>query len=195
MSLLFDKNTLKELRSLPLAEEEKDIIYSKELFEDQHTSELWTCAICQNVIVKDPVLLVPCGHHFCRDHIFQHFHTQDKRSCPYDRSYVEAVLDNLPQVKEMLKNLTVYCPKKVFGSAPCKWKGKLENLMSHLEDECEFVKVKCKCGTVIPRSEAHLDHNCKCIRSACLYCGSSVAYRLIRVTSEYRFRFFNFILA
>lgn len=182
-NMMFDQSALTELRHLPLAKEEHEIDYSQDLFEDQNASMLWTCAICHNVVVKDPVLLVPCGHHFCSKHIHEYFNSQNKRICPYDRRDVEAVLDNLPQIKEMLKSFIVYCPKRVYDSALCEWKGKLENLSNHLENECDYARLTCKCGESIPRNAIHLDNNCKCISTSCLHCEESVIYRLLHVKS------------
>lgn len=180
-SIILDSYLVKELEDGPYSDEKNRFTYSCDMFEDQNMAELWKCTICQNVAVKDPVLVAPCGHHFCKEHIYKHFEDTGNKLCPKDQIQVATILDNLPQVTEMLKKLSVYCPKHTFDDAGCKWKGKLEGLNAHLKNDCQYAEILCKCGEGIARNKIALNECHGCKKIACKFCKTLLVERLLEV--------------
>ena len=106
-------------------------------------SDHFQCVVCHNVL-KDPVLIVGCGHRLCRscfEDIRDHA-TRNKTQllCPHDRSEIDA--DKVVEDKaaaRMIMDLMVKCQHSDEG---CTWSGELRQLHEHVEKQCKVTEMK-----------------------------------------------------
>jgi len=121
---------------------EAKIGYDSNLFEkhpfneqNQNLINAVTCAVCLNV--SKNAKITPCGHIFCSDCIAHHVSLRS--DCPLDRlplpsNLMEKISIFDLEVRATVNNLHCVC----VNGEKCSWQGKLNNLMNHLENECEF---------------------------------------------------------
>ncbi|KAI6652581.1 Tumor necrosis factor receptor-associated factor 6 [Oopsacas minuta] len=126
----------------------------------------FTCSICHGV-VRDPKIVVSCGHLFCTACI----ENIDIQKCPLDNSIIE---DGQIQDEKFIKRLTlkkiVRCP---LSKRLCEWEGELSSLANHL-NECECFMIRCPnsgCESVVKRTNFNL-HNEVCPNALirCTWC-------------------------
>ena len=131
--------------------------YDRDLFVelDETLAEEYTCGICHD-IYKSPVVLSCCGQTYCQDCIEEWL--ENHRTCPNDRRPINR--NNLQPAARMVLNLLnklrIKCDYHAQG---CAHVCPLENLNTHLRDQCEFnPDRKCKdCGAIKNQTD---DHNC-----------------------------------
>ena len=136
------------------------------------------CPVCL-LILKEPCLISCCGHKFCRECIGGV--KKDDKACPLcseqDFNFMRE-----RGLERYLQGSEVWCSYKEEG---CEWKGKLEKLEEHLNQDpcaspenqlngCEFVAVECmyKCGEWFQRRHiaTHQNEQCKKRPYSCDYC-------------------------
>ena len=136
------------------------------------------CPVCL-IILKEPCLISCCGHKFCRECI--EGVKKDDKACPLcseqDFNFMRE-----RGLERYLKGSEVWCSHK---AESCKWKGKLEKLEEHLNQDpctspgnqlngCEFVRVECmyKCGEWFQRRHiaTHQNEQCKKRPYSCEFC-------------------------
>ena len=164
-------------RALPREKSKKDRGGYDCVFVEPPPSVLQTeCPVCL-LVLKEPCIVSCCGHKFCRECIEPI--EKDKKPCP---------LCNKPDFKFMreralersLKDLEVWCSYRNEG---CEWKGKLEKLEEHLNQDpspenqingCHFMAIECihKCGECFQRRHitTHVIEQCKKRPYSCDYC-------------------------
>ena len=95
------------------------------------------CMVC-HLVVREPVLLVECGHRFCKmcfENVKQHAdHENIDLLCPTDRMKVDLdkVFDD-KSIPRAVMDLHVKCNHFLEG---CQWTGELRNLELHLDGGC-----------------------------------------------------------
>jgi len=146
------------------------------MFEPQLQEEN-KCPLCDDVL-KDPHLLVPCGHIFCRNCIHNSTHAP---KCPLggkcDFTFPEEEYKVVPNknVLRKIDSLTVRCP----NDTQCEWKDKLSSLKTHFEN-CDFQLICCplECGINLARRDtgSHCKDNCKFREVECQYCKSQMQW-------------------
>ena len=132
------------------------------------------CNICTKVL-SEPHLTECCGQHYCKSCLDNWF--LRNWTCPtYCRAPNPKHILNKDCVRE-IKELEVYCKNHQGG---CQWKGKMENLGTHLSG-CGYTKVKCSqgCGHEMRRKEmdVHKQNECPCTEVKCTGCGQKVRRR------------------
>ena len=135
------------------------------------------CPVCL-LILKEPCLISCCGHKFCQECI--EGVKKDDKPCPLcGEQYFTFMRER--GLERFLKGSEVWCSYKEEG---CEWKGKLEKLEEHLNQDtcsgnklngCKFVAVECmyKCGEWFqrPHIATHQNEQCKKRPYSCDYCG------------------------
>lgn len=111
-------------------EEVVSLIYLEEADEDL------CCSICSEPFI-DPVILPDCGHTFCDSCLRSWLDHGGNTTCPSDRREIKGK----PTKNIMANNLVNKLKVKCFS---CDWKGKRENLQTHINKECETVLVSCQ---------------------------------------------------
>ncbi|KAG9305858.1 hypothetical protein G9A89_006269 [Geosiphon pyriformis] len=143
------------------------------------------CCICQTPFV-DPVVLDTCGHTFCQACISQAIAV--KPNCPVDRSEISSQVELKSAAKiisNMVNELSVYCPNKDEG---CLYTGQRQLVNSHLKDECEYIKLKCRveeCRMLIVKKDLdeHME-NCQARLVYCKLCKKKVQFATFEEHSE-----------
>ena len=136
------------------------------------------CPVCL-LILKEPCLISCCGHKFCQECI--EGVKKDDKPCPLcGEQYFTFLRER--GLERYLQGSEVWCSYKEEG---CEWKGKLEKLEEHLNQDpgaspgnelngCEFVAVECmyKCGEWFQRRHiaTHQNEQCKKRPYSCDYC-------------------------
>jgi len=114
--------------------------FPEEIFDEEPHEDL-RCPIGLKTM-NDPVI-DKCGHSFCTFCIQSWLCFKNK--CPYTNLHMQVrSLESNKVLKERADKLSVKCIHKDKG---CQWKGKLEKLRKHIDDTCEFVRVKCRFST------------------------------------------------
>jgi len=101
------------------------------------------CVIC-HMVLKDPVLLVTCGHRLCEE-CFQQVRDHARQNnvpllCPHDRDEVD--IDKVVEDKGIARailDLKVGCDYSKDG---CIWAGELRLLQDHLDNHCSATAMK-----------------------------------------------------
>ena len=138
------------------------------------------CPICLQVMLNDPHLVSCCGHHFCGPCIKEV--QEAKQLCPLcKRRRYQAMFDK--NIQRSINGLHVYCINNKEG---CKWKGELKDLSSHLQHECQYVRVHCKhqhCTFVDQRYtvKTHERKHCPYRPYTCEHCGYKDSFGYITV--------------
>lgn len=155
-----------------------------EMYVDQDEMGDFTCEICFGVY-KDPLELVPCNHAFCKNCVSEFKQksqeNQQKPTCPKCRKdyFFE---HNLEDLKQVIDNQKVYCPLKVIKGKTCSWVGKMAEIESHMNKDCEFCPGKCDCGQIMERYLYNSpDYQCECPELPCDFCGFKLSLRLMEV--------------
>ena len=126
----------------------------------------FTCSICHGV-VRDPKIVVSCGHLFCTSCI----ESIELQRCPLDNNQLE---EGTIQEEKFIKRLTlkkmVKCP---LAKRQCEWEGELTALRDHL-NECKFFMIRCPnhgCESVVNRENFAI-HNEVCPNALirCTWC-------------------------
>jgi len=150
--------------------------YSSDLFVPALDRSL-TCAICMEVL-RDPSQC-PNGHLFCRNCILAAI--EYRRQCPTCRCFLDRVNLSLSLLaRDVIGKSRVRCSlgkDQPDGVVSCNWKGPLNHLPNHIEDDCPLEVVVCSmhnCPFRAPRHSmtAHLQrcpYRCK----ECPYCGKN----------------------
>lgn len=118
-------------------------------------------------ILNDPVTDT-CGHAFCKKCIMEWVKTDSK--CPFSRKPLlnTDLYPNLT-IKNILNKQNVRCV-----NSDCIWRGLLENLINHLEKDCDYTRVKCKyskCTMEADRKDIILHENrCEMKIINCEFC-------------------------
>ena len=156
-------------------------------FIEQPSDDL-TCSICQ-LVLRDPQLTSCCGHHFCKSCIARIL--DEWSPCPLCKeSSFSTFLDKsfLRKVSE----LEILCPRSEDG---CTWTGTVGTVANHLDDDCQYVEVKCElCNGDIQRKNLQEHNNNACPKRpfTCEYCGYSKTW--IEITSKHFKKCANFPL-
>ena len=140
------------------------------------------CEICAHV-AREPHLSVCCGKHYCQGCIAQTL--RDGCPCPScGEDPCSAVLDR--NYKRKIMVLQVHCTMK--QDHGCEWVGKLEDLETHLEDDCQYVNVQCpqKCGEMVLKKQLqeHKIKLCQNRKYTCMYCGLLATFSVIQGKHE-----------
>ncbi|XP_065181008.1 TNF receptor-associated factor 4-like [Sycon ciliatum] len=157
--------------------------FDPDAFVQTPVDEQFICPVCR-MVVRNPMLVVSCGHHFCHPCIT--LALKSNEICPLDRGplswQVPGALVPNRDMKRRVGQLEVFCEMKEHG---CTWTGTLCSYDSHISSrQC---KVKCpttpSCGEVIPREEleAH-DKVCPNVTVKCpfQYVGTGCVHECIR---------------
>lgn len=98
------------------------------------------CIFC-TLVLRDPVVLIGCGHHYCSNCFEQDksysAYMNSKLICPLDRIVIhtsQVLKDNF--MERIIKDLYVKCPLNKLG---CTWTGELRNLDEHCS-KCTYSK-------------------------------------------------------
>lgn len=138
------------------------------------------CAICFTMM-NHPVTL-SCGHSFCKNCISQCI------QCPLCKKSFSK--QSLPTknitLAEIIDMQEVICPANLNDyTFPCKATGlTIRNIESHVK-VCDFIPLKCKCGTSIPRNSFLASNSkCECELYPCEFCSWYTQERLLPYHSE-----------
>ncbi|KAJ3041487.1 hypothetical protein HDV00_009283 [Rhizophlyctis rosea] len=92
----------------------------------------------------------------------------DPQVCPVDRFPLshDQLVPTFKILENIVNELFVFCPQKRRG---CGWTGQRQFARTHLDDECQFVRVRCKaseCGTWVLRRQLPVHtQNCRhCVK-------------------------------
>ena len=105
------------------------------------------CIICQG-LASDVHQTGCCGHTVCSNCGGRWKEKND--SCPHCRKSPLSLVPD-PRTKRYISGLNLYCSHYNVG---CDWKGSLNDIHSHLRDDCQFTLVACKhdsCGEKFQR--------------------------------------------
>lgn len=143
-----------------------------------------TCPICKLPFIE-PWSTV-CGHTFCKECIFESFKSVLGEKCPLDRvslkssslirnqiindefiQFDDININNDEQstdsdiypapiiISNITDDLIVCCLNKSRG---CSWTGERWSVKNHLIENCDYTRIKCKCGELCER-ELLVDNN------------------------------------
>ena len=137
----------------------------------------YKCMICHKV-QREATITSCCCKHYCKTCIEEWFRKQGV-SCPHCRSRSFNHFVNRQQVQD-INELRVYCSNHKAG---CKWEGKLEDLKSHVDSNCDYSTVNCpnKCHEEMLRKDLknHKQNDCFLRAYTCQHCGHKDTYHTI----------------
>ncbi|KAI6648017.1 TNF receptor-associated factor 4 [Oopsacas minuta] len=113
--------------------------FDPDLFAEKYEDHI--CAICLGIL-RNPVC-TKCKHFFCESCFGCIRDNEDCARCPIDRNKLlphEYYIARTTQ-KEIESKLILKCP---WSSESCKWSGNLKQLVTHIEDDCEYAFIKCR---------------------------------------------------
>jgi len=110
----------------------KDKKYTDFLCDQEHkkTLETFRCSYCGHVL-QEPVILVPCGHEFCRECFFKwkiHFHDQPEVPCPdcstpvFNEWFTPAVRSKMFMTQSRFRCKCVFAPECTSAISICRFK-------------------------------------------------------------------------
>ncbi|XP_065181965.1 TNF receptor-associated factor 6-like [Sycon ciliatum] len=127
--------------------------FDLEVFVEEPDLDRFQCPMCLGVI-RNPVLVTVCGHHFCEDCITEWL--KNRRTCPLDKRNVPfgRIAYNFEKLRH-IGQLKVFCERKEVG---CPWTGPLCTYESHKDsDNCQ---IACLCGLLRSWRETEPHQNC-----------------------------------
>lgn len=135
--------------------------YDISLFTDENQANTYLCTICQSVC--HDVVSVECGngHIFCRYCMEEY--VKHSNQCPNCQNKIASIHD-AKFVDRLIQSLTVQCISHLPSLSgdkvsKCKWKGSLNQVDKHYQNECAFALVQCpKCGIKFTFSISILIH-------------------------------------
>ena len=120
----------------------------------------YKCMICHKV-QREATIISCCCKHYCNSCIEEWFRKQGRyKRCPHCRSGSFNHFVNKERVQD-INELRLYCSNREAG---CEWVGKLEELESHVDSECDYTRVDCpnECHEIMQRVnlESHKQNDC-----------------------------------
>jgi NACalpha-BTF3-like transcription factor len=98
----------------------------------------YLCPICQGLLQN--AVVDCCGHAYCVECFQRNLEMSNK--CPKSNLVLNSrmYVPNL-NLQNIIKEMQVYCTMKIKG---CEWEDKLDKLKTHVEEDCLFVRIRCK---------------------------------------------------
>ena len=144
-----------------------------EIWVDENIEKDYICVICHS-IMKD-VVQTSCGHKYCRECLLVYMKRVSKK-CPVCTESLDIDKEIFPDkfTSNQINAFLVYCRKSQDDG--CTWKGRLDKLDIHFEDECDFKWIDCPndCGQFMYRHQflQHEKDVCPNRKATCPYCST-----------------------
>ena len=124
-----------------------------------------------------------CGHRFCQ--VCKNALQTARQKCPFDGKAMDVFFRDGCCERE-IRELDVLClndPLDEFVDG-CTWRGKLRHLSAHLDEQCDFVLVRCThlCDEKVPRGSLaeHAEQHCRNRPIECENCQENMPFFSIR---------------
>lgn len=125
--------------------------------DQKKTLDKFKCSYCGHIL-QDPVILVPCGHEFCRECLFKwktHFHDQPEVPCPecstavYNQWFTPAIRSKTYMTQKKFRCKCIFSPQCKTHIPICRYK-------QHLK-KCEYATVTMEIKTFSSQKSISLE--------------------------------------